>query len=392
MEAKATSKKSPVLVMVIMLVSMTAGAICMNKTGPVLTELVSDLGITTAQSGLLVSIFTLSGIFLSIPMGLLTTKYGTFKTGLFSLLCLIIGSALGAMATGFGVMLFSRFLEGIGLMFLVCIGPAAVGKTSSDANRGTLMGIVMCFMSFGQAIALNIAPIVGWRAFWWISAGFSLVGLLLWVVFIRGIDDGDDASASAESVSLTKVLSEVLKNESVWMVSLTFLAFMLAHMGVFNYFPTYLTEVLGMSNTTAGTLTSLEALIGIPAGILGGRLADKWASPKKALALTLALMTVLIFCLPVFNAGNFIVALCIYGVVANSEAGLCMTSVSEVVPPEQANTAIAVVNTAQWTGAFLGPLLFATILSSTGWATCFHTMAAICVVAMVAILLAKRLR
>jgi MFS family permease len=167
---------------------------------------------------------------------------------------------------------------------------------------------------------------------------------------------------------------------------------MLAHMGVFNYFPTYLTEVLGMSNTTAGTLTSLEALIGIPAGILGGRLADKWASPKKALALTLALMTVLIFCLPVFNAGNFIVALCIYGVVANSEAGLCMTSVSEVVPPEQANTAIAVVNTAQWTGAFLGPLLFATILSSTGWATCFHTMAAICVVAMVAILLAKRLR
>ena len=63
------TKKSSVLVMVIMLISMTSGAICMNKMSPVLSSIMSDLGITNAQSGLLVSIFVLSGIFLSIPMG-----------------------------------------------------------------------------------------------------------------------------------------------------------------------------------------------------------------------------------------------------------------------------------------------------------------------------------
>lgn len=377
--------------MTVMLVSMTAGAICMNKMGPVLAEIMSDLGITNAQSGLLVSVFVLSGIFLSIPMGLLTTKYGTFKTGLFSLLCIIVGSALGAISTGYGLMLFSRFLEGIGLMFLVCIGPATVGKTSTDQNRGTLMGIVMCFMSFGQIIALNIAPAMGWRGFWWVSAAFGAVGLVLWVLFVRGIDD-PQAVISTEAASMTRILSTVLGNGSVWMISLTFLAFMLAHMGVFNYLPTYLIEVGGMSTTAAGSMTSLASLIGIPVGILGGTLADKWGSRKKPLALTMILFAILIATLPLFNSGTFIIALVVYGFVAMAEAGLCMTSISEVVASEQGSTATAVVNTAQWTGAFLGSALFGAILDTTSWNTGFYVMSGICVAGAVAILLAKKLK
>lgn len=324
-------KKSPVLVMIIMLISMTAGAICMNKMGPVLASITSDLCITNAQSGLLVSIFVLSGIFLSIPMGMLTTKYGT------------------------------------------------------------LMGIVMCFMSFGQIIALNVAPLTGWRSFWWISAGFGAVGLILWLLFIRGIDE-DETSQAAAAVNVTSVLSEVLKNGGVWMISLTFLAYMLAHMGVFNYLPTYLTQVAGMSDTAAASLTSLASLIGIPVGILGGTLADKWGSRKKPLALTMVLFAILIAALPVFSAQTAVVALVIYGIVAMAEAGLCMTAIAEVVPPDQVSTATAVVNTAQWTGAFLGATLFGAVLDATGWNVSFYIMAAIAVAGTAAILMAKKLK
>lgn len=384
-------KKSPVLVMIIMLISMTAGAICMNKMSPVLSSIMTDLGITNAQSGLLVSIFVLSGIFLSIPMGMLTTRYGTFKTGLFSLLCIIVGSALGAVSTGYAVMLFSRFMEGIGLMFLVCIGPATVGKTSTDKNRGTLMGIVMCFMSFGQIIALNIAPAMGWRNFWWFSAAFGAVGLVLWVLFIRGIDQQEE-TGDVEKVNVVHVLAGVLKNRSVWMICLTFLAYMLAHMGVFNYLPTYLTEKGGLSATTAGSLTSLASLIGIPIGILGGTLADKWGSRKKPLALTMILLAVLIALLPLFNSQTFVIALVCYGIVANAEAGLCMTAISEAVVPEQGSTATAVVNTAQWIGAFLGSTLFGAILGAIGWNTSFYVMAVICVVGALTVLMANKVK
>lgn len=76
-----------------------SGAICLNKVAPILSNIVTELNIANStQSGLLISVFTFTGIFLSIPMGVLITKYGTFKTGVYSLISIIAGSVIGAVA------------------------------------------------------------------------------------------------------------------------------------------------------------------------------------------------------------------------------------------------------------------------------------------------------
>ena len=369
--AADSRKRSPGMVLVVMLISMVAGSICMNKVAPVLTNIVSDLAIANSTlSGMLMSIFVISGIFLSIPMGMLTTKYGTFKTGLFSLAAIIIGSSMGAVAGNYTLLLVSRMVEGIGLMFLATIGPAAVASSFSDEKRGTAMGLLMCFMSFGQIIALNLAPVMAasgtWRNFWWFSAGFRAAGLVLWVIFIKGIDDGADGAAAQES-SVGATLGDVLANKGVWLVCITFFAYMITHMGVFNYLPTYLTEV-------------------------GGMIADKWGSRKKPLAITMILFAVLIGTIPMFNSSNFIILLVLYGIVAMAEAGLCFTSVTEVVKANQGSSASAVLNTAQWLGAFLSTMIFGTLLDSFGWSTSFYVMVPIALVGAAAALCNKDLK
>lgn len=123
------------------------------------------------------------------------------------------------------------------------------------------------------------------------------MGMVLWVIFIKGIDDGADGAAAQES-SVGATLGDVLANKGVWLVCITFFAYMITHMGVFNYLPTYLTEVGGISATLAGTLTSVASLIGIPVGIVGGMIADKWGSRKKPLAITMILFAVLIGTFP----------------------------------------------------------------------------------------------
>lgn len=378
MENKRTL--NPAAVLVIMLISMVAGAICMNKMSPVLSFVMADLGITTGQSGILISIFTLSGIFLSIPMGVLTTRYGVFKTGLFSLIAIVAGSALGAVAQNYGLMLFSRFIEGIGLMFLVTIGPASVGSAFSDEKRGTAMGLLMCFMSFGQIIALNIAPVMAesssWRNFWWLSAAFGAVGLILWILFIRRIDEGKEGQEEKGADTGT-VVKEVLANKGVWLTAFTFFAFMIAHMGVFNYMPTYLTEAGGVSAAAAGSLTSIASLIGIPVGILGGFLADRWGSRKKPLVLTMVLLGVLIAVIPLFSEETFVILMVLYGIVSMAQAGYCMTAASEVVKEHQRGSSTGVVNTGQWAGAFLGSMIFSACLSQFGWNVSFYIMAVI---------------
>lgn len=386
---------NPVAVLVIMLISMVAGAICMNKMSPVLSFVMEDLGISTGQSGILISIFTLSGIFLSIPMGVLTTKYGVFKTGLFSLIAIVAGSVIGAIAHNFGIMLFSRFIEGIGLMFLVTIGPASVGSAFSDEKRGTAMGLLMCFMSFGQIIALNIAPVMAesgsWRNFWWLSAAFAGVGLVLWIFFIRRMEQ-EENTVETETADTGTVVKEVLGNSGVWLTAFTFFAFMLAHMGVFNYMPTYLTEVGGISAAAAGSLTSVASMIGIPVGILGGLLADKWGSRKKPLALTMILLGVLIAVIPLFSENSFIVLMILYGIVSMAEAGYCMTAASEVVKEHQRGSSTGVVNTGQWAGAFLGSTIFSACLAQFGWNVSFYIMAAIAAAGAAATLFNSKLK
>ena len=373
-----TKKHSPWLILVVMLISMVSGAICMNKVAPVLSNIVADLSISSGTlSGLLMSIFTFTGIILSIPMGVLTTKYGTFKTGLFSLLAIIAGSVLGAVSTGYSLLLVSRLIEGLGLMFLGAIGPAAVAGAFAGANGGTAMGLLMCYMSFGQIIALNVAPMMAeagsWRNFWWVSAVFGAVALVLWVILIRDMD-GESTAETAENENAGAALTDVLANKSVWFVCITFLAFMIVHMGVFNYLPTYFTEVGGVSATTAGSLTSVASLIGIPVGIVGGMIADKCGSIKIPLGITMVLLAVIVGVLPMFNSSSYLVFIVLYGIASMAEAGLSFTAVTKVVKANQSAVASATLNTAQWLGAFLSTMVFGTLLDNFGWNKSFYIM------------------
>ncbi|MCI2063121.1 MAG: MFS transporter [Eubacteriaceae bacterium] len=398
-------KTSAGLILTVMLISMMAGAVCMNKVSPVLINIVNDFDLTTGQSGILISIFSLAGIFLSIPMGMLITKYGSFKTGLISLVAIIAGSSMGAIASSYSILLVSRGIEGIGLLFLATIGPAAVANAFSDEKRGTAMGLLMCYMSFGQILALNLAPIMAsvssWRSFWWLNAGIGAAGLVLWIFAARNLDSvghssSESKSASAQNAESTEsasgALGAVLKNKAVWLICIPFLAFCIAHFGAFNYLPTYMVQIGGISSTAAGSLVSIASLIGIPVGIIGGVIADKCGSRKKTLAATLVLLGVVIALFPLFNASNYIVLVILYGLVSMAEAGLSFTSITEVVKSQQGATASAVLNTAQWIGAFMATTIFGMLLSAVGWNASFYCMAGVAVLGGIVVIFNKALR
>lgn len=220
-----------------------------------------------------------------------------------------------------------------------------------------------------------------------------MAALVLWLLFIRGFDEqtGDAENVSAQ-VEQAASIFDVMKNGSVWLVCIEFVCYMIVHMGVFNYLPTYLTEVAGLSATYAGTLTSMASLIGIPVGILGGMLADKCGSIKKPLAVMMALFAVLIFVTPMFSGAAFTLYIILYGILAMAEAGLSFTAVTLVVRPNEGGLASAFMNTAQWTGAFFATTIFGALLDAFGWNRSFQIMAPIALVGGIAILLNKRLK
>ena len=104
------------------------------------------------------------------------------------------------------------------------------------------------------------------------------------------------------------------------------------------------------------------------------------------------LLAVVIALIPLFKSANYLILLILYGIVSMSEAGLCFTAVTEVVRPVQVSTASAVLNTAQWIGAFLSTMIFGNLLDNFGWNISFYVMVPIALIGAISILSNKKLK
>lgn len=388
-------KPSAGITLFIMLFSMTAGAMCMYKVPPLFSYINSSLNIQNeALSGALMSIFVVSGIILALPIGLIITKVGTYKIGLFALACSAVGSFLGVIEGGYTLLLCSRIIEGVGLMFLATLGPSAVGAAFSGKNRSSAMGLLMCFMAFGQITMLNVAPRIAeagnWRNVWWMTGIFSTVAFIIWLFVVRSFDNGTTTPDSQGEAN--PVLAAVLKNKHIWFIGLTVTFFLIPQQSVLAFLPRYLTEVRGMDYVTAGSWTSIACIVGIPAGILTGVIADKIKSRKKPLLFLSAACALVYFFAPSFPTASYIVLIIMYGVFTKGVMGLCFSSVPDAIDsPEHSNMAVSVINMMQWIGIFISSILFGSLLGAFGWTITFYVMAPFAILSGIFALINKRI-
>ncbi|MBX9035186.1 MFS transporter [Gordonibacter massiliensis (ex Traore et al. 2017)] len=397
-------KVSPGLVLFMMLMSMTAGAMCLNKVAPIVPVLTESMGLSGAgQAGLLMSVFVFSGIFLAIPSGVIIAKLGYYKTGVIALAAILAGSVVGALDLGYAVMLGSRIVEGVGLILLMTLGPAAVASSFDDKRRGSAMGLLMCFMAFGQIAMFNLAPRIAeagaWENVWWFTAAYAVVFLVVWVVALRNLDaslaaagapSGTEADAAAGPAKLFS--KDVFLNKGVWLIGITLMVYLIAEQGVISFLPTYLAEVRGMDAAAASSIVSIAPLVGIPVGIVAGMVSDKMGSRKKPLGVLMLASAVTYALMPTFPTGVFVVLVVLFGIAVMGIVGLCFSAVAELVPPAQGDMAVALLNTFQWVGIFLSSSLVGLLIEAFGWDVMFYLMVPLAVVGAVCTFVTPKLR
>lgn len=397
-------KVSSGLVLFMMLMSMTAGAMCLNKVAPIIPVLTESMGLTGAgQAGLLISVFVFSGIFLAIPSGVIISKLGYYKTGIIALIAILVGSAVGAVDAGYTVMLLSRIIEGIGLILLMTLGPAAVASSFDDRRRGSAMGLLMCFMAFGQIAMFNLAPRIAengaWQTVWWFTAAYALIFLVIWIVALRNLDaslarepEASEEGAKTEAAPTKLFSKEVFLNKGMWLIGLTLMIYLIAEQGVISFLPTYLAEVRGMDTAAASSIVSIAPLVGIPVGIVTGMISDKMGSRKKPLGILMLASAVTYALMPTFPTGVFIVLVVLFGIAVMGIVGLCFSAVAEIVPPAQGDMAVALLNTFQWIGIFLSSSLVGILIEQVGWDMAFYLMVPLTVVGALCTFLTPKLR
>jgi MFS family permease len=342
--------------------------------------------LSLGQAGWLMSVFALTGLLLSLPVGILLQKYGPKKLGLVALGCLTIGATLGALSKDPGPLLLSRVIEGCGMGLIAIVAPAAIAMWFPPERQGIPMGIWATWVPVGTVITYLLAPGMavglGWQSVWWLGAVFSLLILIIYAIFMRlppWMEVAWRENAKTSIIVEFKTSLKLLKKRSIWLLGLVFGCFTLVFMGFGTYFPTFLSDVRDYSLSQAAFVSSISTLVVLVSAPLAGWLSDRVGSRRLVLSIPYLGIAIL-FIFPYIIVGwQIYIFMILLGLIAGAIPTATFAAAPEVMKkPELAGLGMAVVMLGQNLGMFIGPILFGILVENLGWVIAGYCLIPIC--------------
>lgn len=358
---------SSVLVLAAVFLASVAAVMAQFAAPPLMPVLMDEFGVDLAMASRLMSVFSITGLALALPAGLILQRFGPIATGAAAMLAVIAGSTLGVLAPDFDMFLVTRAVQGIGVGLIGVVAPAVVAETFPQERRGTPMGIWAMWVPVGGVLMYVLAPSLaaaaGWQAVWGLVAVVAVVALVVYVTVLGLARLPRSARGGA-----TADLRAGLAGRDIWLLATTFALFATAAGSVNTFLPTFLAAERQMDLAFASTLTA-TVLVGAGAGsVLAGVVSDRIGSRRRVYA-TACLALTLSILLPYNVTGLVLVLLLLLiGVMIGAVPSALFASVPEVMPtPRLAGAGMAAVMLGQNAGFVVAPLLFTALLPAMGW-------------------------
>lgn len=361
---------------VLVLLCFTRGTMGVQSQSvpPVTAYLVAELGLSYAQVGWLIGLFSMPGVALALAGGLLATRLGDKRVMLLGLASLVVGAELFALAGGFPAAFAGRLLSGIGFVLVNPLMMKQVTDHFEGRELATAMGVLMMSWPVGISLALaglgGVAAAVSWRIALHGAGAVSLVALLLVAALLP-------ARTARETAEGGRAVAWLTRNEVMLLLVLS---------GLWGLYNSGFTVFLGFAPTLLGTHYAGEAAAATAASVaswvwvaslpLGGLLCDRLGRPGAFIVVGGAASALLLGLLPASPWPLPTMAL--IGLVFGAAPGAVMALPAQVMRPGVRSVGFGVFYTAQYlimgglppvggwlldrTGAPAAPVWFAALL------------------------------
>jgi sugar phosphate permease len=363
---------------------------------PLAPLLVTSLGLTRGQLGLLLPAVYLGGVVMSLPAGWLTDRLGVRAT-------LALGQALTGTMVALAGLVEPRLPSLIACLvvagFGFSVGNPATGKAVMEwfapRERGVAMGIKQTGLTLGGvAGALALPPLAvafGWREALMIAGSVSIVGAV--AVALGYARPPLVAAAPAIARPTLRDLGTFLRRRGVQALFACGFLLSVAQSALLAYLALYATESFALSAIAAGWLLALTQAGGTASRLLLGFISDRFFGGRRRPGVIITALTASL-AFAVFALGEAL-PLPLMGVVAPVAGagafgwvGLYFALVAEIGGARTAGLLTGVAVAAAWSGVLVGPPLFGLALEATGsYGPAWLMLAAVGVV--VAIVLAR---
>ncbi len=353
-----TSTPSPgvskwwVLAMVHM--SMMAYALNLQMIPPVLPILISELGLSHTQAGVLMGLFTLPGIFLAIPGGRVSDAIGPRSVALWSLAMLSAGAIL-MLPLHPGFLYTGRLCSGIGGAVIVVVAPQIIARNFHGRELGLAMGIFNTAVPLGTILAFNLlgffAGRLGIPVVIMGTASFTLVILTAFYLTYA------DSQTASDNVPVAAPGTLKGLGTGIWIVSLVWVLFNISILSYFTYAIDHFTNG-GMDGAKARFLSSLPMLLSIILTPLAGFAIHRYGLKRSLLVLGCAVSSAAILLVLTPDRNMILVWSILLGAGISMVPPAVFTIAGEVVPFSMVGTGFGLLTTVFNLGIFFGiPLI-----------------------------------
>ncbi|GAB7542648.1 MFS transporter [Cupriavidus sp. 8B] len=278
------------------LYALTAGAFGIGVTEFIimglLLEVGTDLGVSIAAAGLLISGYAL-GVVAGAPIMTALTARWPRKTALLGLMVIFtIGNAACALAPNYELLMAARVLTALAHGTFFGVGSVVATGLVAPHKRASAIAVMFTGLTVASVLGVPFGTWLGqahgWRASFWAVAAVGLLAVLVIALAVPA------ERAAPEAPDLRRDLRALMRRP----VLLGLLTTVLGYAGVFavfTYIAPILTQITGFADSAVSPILLVFG-VGLVAGnLLGGKLADRHLQATVlgsmlALAVVLGLM------------------------------------------------------------------------------------------------------
>ncbi len=315
-------------------------------------------GSTPYLVGEALGIYGLSQGLLQIPFGLLSDKFGRKPMIVIGLILFGIGSAIAALSTSIGGVIFGRVLQGAGAIGSVIL--ALVADLTAEENRTKAMAMVGITIGGSFMVALVAGPIVaafiGVNGIFWLMVALALVGIAI-TEFVVPTPRRIRVHRDAEAVPA--LIGSVLRNKELLRLDFGIFALHAMLTASFLVVPGLLRGTLDLSNHNDWMVylpvLAVSVVVMVPAIIV----AEKYRRMKGVFVGAVAVLVVsqAMLYLGAHNIYVLLAALVIFFSGFNVMEASLPSLITKAAPPDAKGTATGLYSSLQFLGIFVGGIV-----------------------------------
>ncbi|MFF6015800.1 MFS transporter [Lysinibacillus fusiformis] len=343
---------------------------------PVLPILEDKVGITSFQSSMIITSYSVAAIFLIPIAGYLSDRLGRKIVILPSLILALIGGLIAGFASWkmndpYAIIIAGRIIQGIGAAGAMPIVLPLVGDLYQDDDEkiSSTLGIIETSNTFGKVLS----PILGslLAAFLWFLPFFSisalsLISIMLIFFFVKAPKDDDEPLKLKEFLRNTK---KVFKEEGKWLytIFLNGILVMLILFSMLFFLSENLEKVHDIKGIKKGFVLAIPLLLLCIASFISGRkIKGNLGRIKKIIIASLIAMSVSIVFVG-FTSKKLILLLVVTSIVGIAIGALLPaldTIITDNIRKELRGTVSSFYSSARFIGVAAGPPIMSLVMKN----------------------------